>query len=136
MMWWSIEVLDGEFSAARWHEAHGSFLVEAAISLGVEDWSWVNTRWGVVFELAFADERSWLAFRALPAVQAALDAVPDSVNGLLIYSGRGGSSGRAARRRPRPHLGSGAAALPDPVTEPPLPRPPDPRSTSEDLLPA
>ena len=136
MMWWSIEVLDGQFPASRWHDAHSAFLIEAAISRGAQDWSWVTTQWGVVFELAFADEDAWQAFRMLPAVQAALDAVPDPVNGLLVYPGRGGSSGRPAPRRPRPHLGSGAAALPEPADAPLLPHPPDPRSTPESLLPA
>jgi hypothetical protein len=51
-------------------------------------------------------------------VRAALDAVPDPVNGLLIYPGRGGSSGRVQPRRPRPIAGAGAAPLPEePVQE-------------------
>ena len=32
-MWWSIEVLNGEaFPATRWQDAHGPFLVEAALT--------------------------------------------------------------------------------------------------------
>jgi hypothetical protein len=54
-------------------------------------------------------------FRALPAVRAALDAVPDPVNGLLIYRGRGGSAGRPVPRKPRPLAGAGAVALPEPT---------------------
>ena len=38
--------------------------------------------------------------------------MPDPVSGLLIYKGRGGSAGRVQpRKRPRPLIGSGAAAL-------------------------
>jgi hypothetical protein len=110
--WWSIEVLNGRFSAARWQDSHGAALVEAAISHGARDWAWQSHDWGVVFEVAFSDSDVWSVFRRLPAVQAALDAVPDPVNGLLIYPGRGGSAGAGDRRRPRPHLGAGAAPMP------------------------
>jgi hypothetical protein len=44
-----------------------------------------------------------------------LDAVPDPINGLMVYPGRGGSSGRVEPRRPRPVAGAGAAPVP---TEP------------------
>ena len=30
--WWSIEVLDGEFPARMWREAHGVSLIESAIT--------------------------------------------------------------------------------------------------------
>ena len=110
--WWSIEVLDGEFSARMWREAHGASLIEAAITRGVLDWNWEMHPWGVVFEVAFRDSEGWIAFRQAPAVTAALDSVPDPVNGLLIYQGRGGSSNSADPRRPRPHLGAGSAELP------------------------
>jgi len=50
-------------------------------------------------------------------VQAALDAVPDPVSGLIVYKGRGGSAGRLRPRRPRPLAGAGAVALPIPVEE-------------------
>ena len=53
-------------------------------------------------------------FQTLPSVIAALESVPDPVSGLLLYKGRGGSAGRAQPRRPRPLIGSGAAALPLP----------------------
>jgi hypothetical protein len=136
-MWWmSIEVLNGPFPASRWQDAHGSFLVEAAITHGARMWSWLSRDWGVIFQVEFADEDAWSRFRGLPAIQAALDAVPDPVNGLLIYPGRGGSSGRVAPRRPRPRVGAGAAAVPIP-TEPPIPQPvPDPRHPAGDFAPA
>jgi hypothetical protein len=53
-------------------------------------------------------------------VRAALDAVPDPVNGLLVYRGRGGGAGAGTRRRPRPFAGAGAVELPEPApVEPP-----------------
>jgi hypothetical protein len=110
--WWSIEVLDGAFSAERWRDAHGAALIEAAVTRGAVDWAWERHSWGTVFEIAFRDSDAWVEFRHLPAVIAALDAVPDPVNGLMIYQGRGGSSSTADRRRPRPKSGSGAAELP------------------------
>ncbi len=53
-------------------------------------------------------------------VQAALDAVPDPVNGLLVYRGRGGGAGATSPRRPRPGAGAGAMSLPEPGDEPVL----------------
>src|SRR3954452_12893740 len=105
----SIEVLDGARSASLWAEAHGDALVEAALTGGATDWSWHRHTWGVVLELGFADEAAWERFRSLPVVDAALDAVPDPVSGLIVYRGRGGSSGRVEPRSPRPLVGSGAA---------------------------
>lgn len=112
--WWSIEVFHGEFRASRWQDSYSTSLIEAAIAHGALEWAWNGHRHGVVFEVCFADEARWEAFRALPAVQAALDAVPDPVNGLLIYRGRGGGSGAGRPRRPRPHAGAGAMQLPEP----------------------
>jgi len=134
-MWWmSIEVLNGELPAARWKDAHGPFLTEAALTHGAVGWSWLHRDWGVILEIEFATEADWDRFRALPAVQAALDAVPDPANGLLVYPGRGGSSGRVVPRRPRPRAGGGAAALPIPVEQPlPLPAA-DPRRSVDELL--
>jgi hypothetical protein len=134
-MWWmSIEVLNGRFPAGAWKDAHGPFLVEAALTHGAREWSWFERDWGLVLEVAFADEAAWARFRGLPAVQAALDAVPDPVNGILIYPGRGGSSGRVVPRRPLPNAGAGAAALPIPVEELlPLPAV-DPRQSRSDLI--
>jgi hypothetical protein len=111
-VWWSIEVLDGAFSAERWREAHGVALTEAAVTHGAVDWAWERHAWGTILEIAFRDSDAWVAFRRLPAVTAALDSVPDPVNGLMIYQGRGGSSGMSDPRRPRPRTGSGAAELP------------------------
>lgn len=113
LQWWSIEVLDGAtLSAARWQDAHGNALTEAAITHGAYEWQWHRHSWGVLFEIGLRSDQQWSVFRDLPAVRAALDAVPDPVNGLLVYPGRGGSSGRAQPRHPRPVMGSGAATLP------------------------
>jgi len=112
--WMSLEVLDGTYAASRWADAHGDNLVEAALTSGALDWSWHRHTWGVVFEVAFADEATWDRFRDVHGVRAALDAVPDPDFGLIISRGRGGSAGtRDPRRRPLLN-GSGAAALPLP----------------------
>jgi hypothetical protein len=112
--WMSIEVFDGAFGASLWAEAHGDALVETAIYEGAVDWEWHTTSWGVIFEIAFDTEEAWERFRNALAVQAALDAVPDPVSGLIVYKGRGGSAGKGQPRRPRPLIGSGAASLPVP----------------------
>src|SRR5215471_434292 len=88
-VWFSIEVLDGSASASLWSEAYGDALVESALSSGASDWNWHRHSWGAVLELAFENEQVWERFRELPAVQAALDAVPDPVSGLIVYRGRG-----------------------------------------------
>ncbi|MDI6097311.1 hypothetical protein QLQ12_01640 [Actinoplanes sp. NEAU-A12] len=117
--WWSIEVLDGPHSsAAHWRDTHEEIMVSGAIAFGARDWTWRAFSWGVLFEIAFSpsdaslSSGSWTDFRELPAVRAAFDAVPDPVNGLLIYPGRGGSAGRVQPRRPRPTAGAGAASIP------------------------
>lgn len=115
--YWSIEVFDAEIPASQWKQAYSAALTEAAISNGARDWSWIESRWGVVFEACFAGDAQWEAFRALPAVRAALDAVPDPVNGLLVYRGRGGASGASSPRRPRPVPSAGAVSLPEPVAD-------------------
>ena len=112
--WFSIEVMDGPTSAGPWYEAYADLLVALALSHGANDWEWHRPSWGCLLEVAFPDEEAWDRFRAHPTVQAALDAVPDPINGLLIHRGRGGSSGSRWPRRPRPLAGSGAAALPLP----------------------
>jgi hypothetical protein len=112
--WYSIEVFDGAASASIWAEAYQDVLTEAAITHGATDWSWHRHTWGVVFEVAFGDEETWESFTTLPAVSAALDAVPDPVTGLIMYRGRGGSSGSPFPRKPKPLAGSGSAALPLP----------------------
>ena len=116
--WWSIEVFDSEVQAAlRWKDTYSATLIESAITSGAADWSWIEHRHGVVFEICFADDAQWDRFRALLRVQSALDAVPDPVNGLIVYSGRGGSSGARRPRRPRPSAGAGAIELPEPKDE-------------------
>jgi hypothetical protein len=116
--WWSIEVFDGELQAAsRWKDAYSSALIESAISSGALEWAWIEHRSGVVFEACFPDDAQWEAFRRLPATAAALDAVPDRINGLLVYRGRGGGAGSRSPRRPRPTAGAGAVELPEPKDE-------------------
>lgn len=110
----SIEVIDGAFPASRWAESHGDALIEAALRHDATDWAWHNHPWGVVFELEFTDEAAWDRYRKSASVTAALDAVPDPVLGLIIYRGRGGSSGTRNPRKPRPLAGAGAAELPLP----------------------
>lgn len=112
--WYSIEVFDGASSAGLWAEAHGDPILESALLSGAKDWSWQHHSWGVILEVEFADAKGWDAWRALPHVQAALDAVPDPISGLIVYRGRGGSAGTSRRRRPRPMAGGGSAALPLP----------------------
>lgn len=113
--WFSIEVLNGSTSARPWFEAYGDLLAGIALSHGASDWCWVDQPWGFLLEVELPDEAAWDEFRAHATVKAALDAVPDPVNGLLVHRGRGGSSGTRRPRRPRPLSGSGAAALPLPV---------------------
>lgn len=112
--WYSIEVFDGATSASVWAEAYRDVLMETAVTHGASDWSWHRHTWGVVFEVSFDSDSEWESFANLPIVQAALDAVPDPVTGLIVYRGRGGSSGASFPRRPRPLIGSGSAALPLP----------------------
>ncbi len=114
--WWSIEVFHGELAAGRWRDTYSSILIESAVASGAISWEWHEHRWGVVLEVEFAGDSQWEAFRGVPAVRAALDAVPDPVNG-LVYRGRGGGAGAASPRRPRPAAGAGAMALPEPRDE-------------------
>ncbi|MGW3998999.1 hypothetical protein [Amycolatopsis sp. NPDC004772] len=113
--WLTIEVFDGEHSASLWRLAQGDALTEAALTNGAEQWVWHEHRWGVVLEIEFLTEERRDAFRALPVVTAALDAVPDPARGLLVYPGRGGGSGSRVPRRPRPLPmgGAGAVAVPE-----------------------
>jgi len=113
-IWMSLEIFDGDTTASSWAEIFGDVLTEAALAGGALDWAWHRHDWGVIFEVSFPDEATWERFRATPLVGATLDAVPDPVSGLLVYRGRGGSSGRPIPRRPRPFAGCGAAALPLP----------------------
>lgn len=116
--WWSIEILDAEhaeISAASWRDAYAQTLAESLITNGASSWEWYAHSWGIVLEVAFADERGWLAWRALPGTQAALDAVPDPVTGLLVHRGHGGASGRYVARPPRIAPAADSVALPEPA---------------------
>jgi hypothetical protein len=112
--WYSIEVFDGGSSASLWSEAYGDVLVGHALSSGATDWSWHRHSWGVVFEASFEDESDWERFQERATVRAALDAVPDPLTGIIMYRGRGGSSGASMPRPRRPLAGAGSAALPLP----------------------
>jgi hypothetical protein len=114
--WLAIEVFDAEVPASSWRRAHDDFLSEAALTNGASVVDWFTTRWGVVVEFGFGTDEQLERFRRLPAVRAALDAVPDPVSGLLVYRGRGGGAGALVPRRPRPAPVAGAAPLP--VAEP------------------
>jgi len=117
--WFSIEVFDGGmYAAAGWADAFGDALITDALQHGATNWEWHPHAWGTVLEVEFADEEAWTRFLATLSVQRALDAVPDPVRGLIIYRGRGGSAGGREPRRPRPLIGSGAAALPIPMALP------------------
>jgi hypothetical protein len=116
--WLTIEVQHGEvFPADGWRRAYGESLIEAAVTNGAQNWKWHAPRWGVILELAFRDEEARNAFRGLPAVIAALDAVPDPVFGVLLYPGRGGGSGAGMPRRPRPAPVAGAAEAEEPRSQ-------------------
>ncbi|HWG12730.1 MAG TPA: hypothetical protein VG268_05590 [Streptosporangiaceae bacterium] len=115
--WWSIEVFHADQSARRWKDSYEDALLEAAVANGVLNWAWHEHRTGVVLELEFRDDAAWDAYRALPAVGAALDAAPDPVNGLIVYRGRGGASGSRWPRRRGPKPSAGAMARPEPVEE-------------------
>jgi hypothetical protein len=113
--WWSIEVFSGDkLPASGWRYAYEDELTEAAITHGALYYEWHDTEYGVIVELLFGHEAQWEAFAALPAVRAALDAVPDPVNGLLVYRGRGGAAGGRKPRKPRPAPGAAALELEEP----------------------
>ncbi len=103
--------------ARRWKEAHQDALTEAAVTHGATYWEWHEHKHGVVFEVLFDDDKQWEGFRELPAVRAALDNVPDPVNGLLIYRGRGGGAGSRKPRKPKPAPSASAIELPEPEAE-------------------
>ena len=116
--WWSIEVFSGDkLPASGWRYAYEDELTEAAITHGALYYEWHDTEYGVIFEVLFRADEQWEAFRALPAVRAALDGVPDPVNGLLIYRGRGGAAGSAKPRKPKPAPGAAALELEEPREE-------------------
>lgn len=116
--WWSIEVFDAAAQTARrWKEAHQDALTEAAITHGAMYWEWHEHQYGAVFEVLFEADEQWETFRALPAVRVALEDVPDPVNGLLIYRGRGGGAGPREPRKPKPAPSASAIELPEPLIE-------------------
>jgi hypothetical protein len=116
--WWSIEVFDAQTQPARqWKQARQDALTEAAITNGATHWEWHEHQYGVVFEVLFEDDKQWEEFRALPAVQAALEDVPDPLNGLLIYKGRGGGAGPRKPRKPKPAPSAMSVELPEPVAD-------------------
>ncbi|WP_205650608.1 hypothetical protein [Actinoplanes solisilvae] len=115
LRWWSIEVLDGPRGTARaWSDSLGNALTEAAVTHGAYRWERHTHTWGVLFEIAFRTDEAWEAFRGLPVVTAALDAVPDPAYGFFVYQGRGGSGGKTHPRRPHPIAGGGSAEVPIP----------------------
>jgi len=116
--WWSIEVFSGDkLPASGWRYAYEDELTEAAITHGALYYEWHDTEYGVIFEILFGSDEQWDAFRWLPAVSAALDAVPDPVNGLLVYRGRGGAAGGRKPRKPKPAPGAAALELEEPREE-------------------
>jgi hypothetical protein len=115
--WLTVEVFDGEFSAAAWARAWHDSVVEAAITGGAVFWDEHEHRWGVVLEFTFPDEHLRDAFQNSALLRAALDNAPDPVNGVLVYPHRGGGIGSREPRRPRPLVQGGAAALPLPEPE-------------------
>ena len=113
--WWSIEVFSGDkLTANGWRYAYEDELTEAAITNGALYYEWHDSEYGVIFEVLFPGDSEWESFRALPAVRAALDGVPDPVNGLLIYRGRGGAAGGTKPRKPKPAPGAAALELEEP----------------------
>jgi hypothetical protein len=113
--WWSVEVFSSDkLPASGWRYAYEDELTEAAITHGAIYYEWHDTQQGVVFEVLFSTDEQWDAFRTLPAVRAALDGVPDPVNGLLIYRGRGGAAGARKPRKPKPAPGAAALELDEP----------------------
>jgi hypothetical protein len=122
--WWSIEVFSGEkLPASGWRYAYEDELTEAAITNGALYYEWHDTEYGVIFEVLFPSDTEFEFFRALPAVRAALDGVPDPVNGLLIYRGRGGAAGGTKPRKPKPAPGAAALELAEPKEERKIKRP-------------
>jgi len=116
--WWSIEIMvaeRAETSAASWRAAHAPSLTESLVTNRARQWMWTEHTWGVVLEVAFGSEEHWLAWRALPGTQAALDAVPDPVAGLLVHRGHGGACGAYVPRVPSVPPAGQREVLPEPV---------------------
>jgi hypothetical protein len=113
--WWSIEVFSGDkLPASAWRYAYEDELTEAAITNGALYYEWHDSQYGVIFEVLFANDEQWESFRSLAGVRAALDGVPDPVNGLIIYRGRGGAAGSPEPRKPKPAPSAAALELDEP----------------------
>jgi hypothetical protein len=113
--WWSIEVFHGDkLPASRWRDTYEDLLTEAAITHGALYWEWHEFQYGVIFEVCFGTDEQWEAFLRLPTVRGALDSVPDPVNGLLVYRGRGGAAGSRKPRKPKPAPSAAALELEEP----------------------
>lgn len=110
----SIEIIDAAFSASSWKFAHGDVLTATGVEWGASEWRWVERPWGLVFEIAFRKESAAETWLSLPAVKAALDAVPDPIAGLVVHRGWGGTSGSGEPRRGKPLAGAGGAEVPVP----------------------
>lgn len=116
--WWSIEVFHGEKQpASLWRDSYADALTEAAVTNGAFYWEWHEFAYGVIFEVCFATDEDWERFRELPTVRGALDSVPDPVNGLLVYRGRGGAAGSRKPRKPKPAPSAAALELEEPAEE-------------------
>jgi hypothetical protein len=114
--WWTVEVFSGDKQpASAWRYSYEDMLTAAAISHGAVYWDWYDSEYGVVFEVCFATDKQWEAFLALATVKGALDSVPDPVDGLLVYRGRGGAAGSRKPRGPRPAPSAAAMELAEPV---------------------
>jgi hypothetical protein len=114
--WWTVEVFSGDKApGSAWRYSYEDVLTEAAVTHGALYWDWYDSQYGVVFEVCFATDEQWAAFRALATVKSALDAVPDPVNGLLVYRGRGGAAGARKPRGPRPAPSAAAMELDEPT---------------------
>ncbi|MBR7835418.1 hypothetical protein KDL01_19240 [Actinospica durhamensis] len=135
--WWSIEIFGNGLEISTWVRTRGRDVIRTALEYGASDWQWHAGSWGVVVEFCFGESTrvggGWTAFMDSPLVKAALDAVPDPINGLIYYPGRGGTALASVPRRPRPAPAAAAAALP--VPEPEQPRRPQ-RAGGPVLAPA
>lgn len=113
----ALEIFDGPFSASSWQHAYGDALTTAAMSWSGLDWEWRHRTWGLIFLVAFPSEAEYDEWRKMPVVIAALDAVPDPVNGLVFHRGWGGTSGSGEPRRGKPMVGAGGAEIALPTDE-------------------